>query len=69
MNTIAPSDIPLPRIRRKRRIAVLALRLPRFLPHAVPAAASAKDGGGTAHACNTELTSNCVYGCQGSSST
>ena len=53
MNTIAPSDIPLPRIRRKRRIAVLALRLPRFLPHAVPAAA-ANDGGGTAHACNTE---------------
>lgn len=68
MNTIAPSDSLLPRVRRKRRIAVLALRLPRFLPHAVPAAA-ARDGGGTAHACNTELTSNCVYGCQGSSST
>ncbi len=66
MNMIAPPDSLLPRVRRKRRIAVLALRLPRFLPNTVPAAT---DGGGVAHACNTELTSNCVYGCQGSSST
>lgn len=53
------TDIP----RRRRRIAVLALRLNRFLPYQVPR----QDDGPHRpvpdqedHACSTELTSSCV---------
>ncbi len=66
LRTTLATDTATPRGRRKRRVAVLALRLPRFLPHAVPGPAEEAPAG---HACNTELTSSCVYGCPGSSST
>jgi hypothetical protein len=53
---------------RRRRIAVLALRLPRFMPHMIPRTETGADrpvrgdadGGAEDHTCNTELTSNCV---------
>ena len=51
----APAAKPLPP--RTRRAAVLAMRLPRFLANAIPRHDPAAK---PPHACNTELTSNCV---------
>ena len=55
-----PSDqIPRAQMRyRRRRLAVLALRLPRFLPHAIPWMDPIPPE--PDHACSTELTNNCV---------